>query len=731
MDSGFLNSLVGEYLSSVSSKLAEKFKKETKATPLPPNSPSIAEMVQHYKETTPKVSKRKLAMTNGDSSAKKAKKDESSSDDSDSDDDNKNKKPVAKAAKAAAVEKMEEGSSDDSDSEDEKPAAKPKAAAPKAAKKVEKKESSSEDGSESEDEKPAAKVAAKAVPKAAAKEEESSSDDSDSEDEKPVAKKATPAAKPVPKAAAKKEESSSDDSDSDEDEKPAPKAKAATPAKTASKKEESSSDDSDSEDEEPAPKKPTPAPKAAAQKEESSDESDSDEEESAPKKATPATKATAKKEESSDDSDSEDEEPATKKVTPAPKVPAKEEESSSDSDSDSEDEKPAPKVKTAKKEESSDSDDSSSSDEEPAPKKAKAEPMDEDEPVMKVKSNKNKTLDDLKTPTKSHDQSYGGGDKSFSEEGRKIFIHNVSEEATYEDFQAAVEKHGEVTDFFNPGRGFGFITYSTNEEAQACIAAMDNTEIAGRTIQMNIARPKGEKPAPGTGGKRQEAAPGCKLFVHGITQETDNHSLKTAFEAHGVVTDAYNPGKGFAFVTYSNPSEANAAMAAFEGTEVCGCYVTINVAKDRKSDAGGRGGARGGRGGGGGGGRREEIEGAKLFVHNVSEDTEQQDLWNAFAEHGTVTDAYNPGRGFAFVTFASAEDAQKAMNALEGQEVCGREIQCNIAKPREAKNDGGGRGGRGGRGGARGGGRGGRGGRGGMSISVGGGGGNNKKISFD
>jgi len=695
MDSGFLNSLVGDYLSSVSSKLAEKFKKETKATPLPPNSPGIAEMVQHFKETTPKVSKRKLAMTNGDSAAKKAKKDESSSDDSDSDDENEKKKPVAngKAAKAAPVEKMEESSSDDSESEDEKPAAKPAAATPKSAKKVAKKESSSEDSSDSEDEKPAAKPApkvatpAKAAPKAAAKKEESSSDDSDSdsEDEKPAAKKATPAPKPAPKAAAKKEESSSDDSDSDEDEKPAAKTpKAVTPAKAtpkaAAKKEESSSDDSDSdsEDEKPAAKKATPAPK-------------------------PAPKAAAKKEESSSDSDS---------------------------DSDEEDEKPAPKPKAAAKpakKESSDSDDSSSSeDDEPAPKKA--EPMDEDEPVMKVKSNKNKTLDDLKTPTKSHDQSYGGGDKSFSEEGRKIFIHNVSEEATYEDFQAAVEKHGEVTDFFNPGRGFGFITFSTNEEAQACIAAMDNTEVAGRTIQMNIARPKGEKPAPGTGGKRQEAAPGCKLFVHGITQETDNHSLKTAFEAHGTVMDAYNPGKGFAFVTFSKASEANAAMAAFEGTEVCGCYVTINVAKDKKADAGGRGGGRGGRGGGGGGGRREEIEGAKLFVHNVSEDTAQEDLWNAFAEHGTVTDAYNPGRGFAFVTFASAEDAQKAMGALEGQEVCGREIQCNVAKPRENKNDGGGRGGRGG---ARGGGRGGRGGRGGMSISAGGGGGSNKKISFD
>jgi len=687
MDTGFLNSLVADYLTSVSSKLAEKFKKETKSAPLPEGSPRIAEMVKHFKENTPKASKRKLGMTNGDSAAKKAKKDDSSSDDSSEDeDDNKNKKPVAngKPAKAAPVEKMEE-SSDDSDSEEEEPA------------------------------KPAAKPVA--ASKAAAKKEESSSEDSDSdeENEKPAAKPAAKAAA-KPAAAAKKDESSSDDDSDSDDEDAKPAAKTAIPAK--------------------------PAAKPAAAKESSSDEDSSDEEEApAAKKAAPAPvakKATAKEESSSDDdsSDEEEEKPATK---PVAKPAAAKEESSDDSDSDSEDEKPAPKAvksaaKPAKKEESSDdsSDDSSDEEEESTVKKAQkpapAEPMDEDDGMV-VKSNKNKTIDDLKTPTKGHDKSFG--DKSFSEEGRKIFIHNVSEESTYEDFQEAVEKHGEVTDFFNPGRGFAFITYSTAEEAQACIKAMDNTEVGGRSIQMNIARPKGEKPAPGTGGKRQEAPEGCKLFVHGITQETDNYSLKTAFEAHGTVTDAYNPGKGFAFVTYSKPAEAQAAIAAMEGTEVCGCYVTINVAKPR--GGGDTPGGRGGRGGkAGGGGRREEVEGAKLFVHNVSEDTAQEDLWNAFAEHGTVTDAYNPGRGFAFVTFASAEDAQKAMNALEGQEVCGREIQCNVAKPREQKDGGG----RGGRGGARGGGRGGRGGRGGarggkgMSINVGGGG-NNKKISFD
>jgi len=221
---------------------------------------------------------------------------------------------------------------------------------------------------------------------------------------------------------------------------------------------------------------------------------------------------------------------------------------------------------------------------------------------------RNETLEDIILMPIVPKLDHGVGDnKSFNnEKGRKIFINNISKEATYEDFQAEVEKHGEVTDFYNPGRGFGFITFAANEEGQACIAAMDNTEISGRIIQMDIAR---AKPAPGTGGKRQEADPGCKLLVHGITKETDNSSIQTAFEAHGTVMDAYNTGKGFAFVTFSNVSEANVAMAAFSENEVCGCNVIIKVARDKKdAGAGGRGGARGVRGGGGGGGTREEIE---------------------------------------------------------------------------------------------------------------------------
>ena len=115
-------------------------------------------------------------------------------------------------------------------------------------------------------------------------------------------------------------------------------------------------------------------------------------------------------------------------------------------------------------------------------------------------------MEDFTTSTK-HIPTFGKENpRDRNEEGRKIFINNVSEAMQYETFQELVEKHGTVEDFFNPGRGFAFLTFSTADEAYACINAMDNTTVAGKLVQMNIAKPKAEKPR------------GCKLFVHGVSQ---------------------------------------------------------------------------------------------------------------------------------------------------------------------------------------------------------------------
>ncbi len=111
-----------------------------------------------------------------------------------------------------------------------------------------------------------------------------------------------------------------------------------------------------------------------------------------------------------------------------------------------------------------------------------------------------------------------------------------------------------------------------------------------------------------------------------------------------------------------------------------------------------------------------------IFVGNLSFNTSEDELRQMFEPFGQVdrvsimTDRdTGRSRGFGFVEMASNEDGEKAITALNGQQVGGRTLNVNEARPKAEHAGGGGGGGRdrGGRGGERGGDRGGRGGGGG------------------
>src|SRR5689334_7457445 len=101
--------------------------------------------------------------------------------------------------------------------------------------------------------------------------------------------------------------------------------------------------------------------------------------------------------------------------------------------------------------------------------------------------------------------------------------------------------------------------------------------------------------------------------------------------------------------------------------------------------------------------------GKKLYVGNLSYDVTDASLEAMFQPHGTIQSAQiimdrDTGRskGFGFVEMSSDSEAQAAIAALNGQQVGGRALTVNEAKPREDRGGGGG-GGRGGYGGGRGG----------------------------
>jgi RNA recognition motif-containing protein len=115
---------------------------------------------------------------------------------------------------------------------------------------------------------------------------------------------------------------------------------------------------------------------------------------------------------------------------------------------------------------------------------------------------------------------------------------------------------------------------------------------------------------------------------------------------------------------------------------------------------------------------RERKMETRLYVGNLSYSSTEGDVEELFKQAGTVVkcelilDKFTSrSRGFAFVEMSTAEEAQKAVDMFNEQDLQGRNLRVNIARPREERpprREGGG-----GYGGGRGGGRGGRGGYGG------------------
>ncbi|MCM2274015.1 MAG: RNA-binding protein [Candidatus Didemnitutus sp.] len=81
---------------------------------------------------------------------------------------------------------------------------------------------------------------------------------------------------------------------------------------------------------------------------------------------------------------------------------------------------------------------------------------------------------------------------------------------------------------------------------------------------------------------------------------------------------------------------------------------------------------------------------SKLYVGNMSFNTTEDGLRTAFGAFGQITDVYVANdrmtgrpRGFAFVTFSTAQESQLAMEKMNGADLDGRALTVNEAKPKE------------------------------------------------
>ena len=178
----------------------------------------------------------------------------------------------------------------------------------------------------------------------------------------------------------------------------------------------------------------------------------------------------------------------------------------------------------------------------------------------------------------------------------------------------------------------------------------------------------------GGGGRRQKAAPGCRLFVGGLPREVDTEQLKEMFGKHGdmtdciVMTDDSGASRGFGFVTFTAKTQAEAAIAALDGHKINGRKIGVRDADNKEKKTSG------------------PPKGLKLYVGNLPFDADEKAVTEFFGDKATInevaiaTDKAGKPKGFAFVFVSEKDNGEEIVKALNGTELKGRRIKVDISQ---------------------------------------------------
>ena len=162
-------------------------------------------------------------------------------------------------------------------------------------------------------------------------------------------------------------------------------------------------------------------------------------------------------------------------------------------------------------------------------------------------------------------------EKTEPEQKRKLFLGGLNYNTTEDGLTAHFEKYGKIVDVIvmkfpdsKRSRGFGFVTFSKSEETDKCYADCPHT-IDETEIETKRATPKEDMPSREGGrssGRDNESY--RKVFVGGLSYQTDDDGLKAHFSQFGTLVDSIvmkfrdtRRSRGFGFVTYSSEAEVN------------------------------------------------------------------------------------------------------------------------------------------------------------------------------
>jgi polyadenylate-binding protein len=201
--------------------------------------------------------------------------------------------------------------------------------------------------------------------------------------------------------------------------------------------------------------------------------------------------------------------------------------------------------------------------------------------------------------------------------------------------------------------GYGYVNYSSPQDAARAMELLNFTPLNNKPIRIMYSHRDPSIRKSGNGN----------IFIKNLDKMIDNKALHDTFSSFGnilsckIATDAQGQSKGYGFVQFENEESAQKAIDKLNGMLINDkqVYVGQFLRKQERESA------------------QTKAKFTNVYVKNLSESTTDEELKNAFGEYGTITSAVvmRDGDGkskcFGFVNFENADDAAKAVEALNGK----------------------------------------------------------------
>jgi len=290
---------------------------------------------------------------------------------------------------------------------------------------------------------------------------------------------------------------------------------------------------------------------------------------------------------------------------------------------------------------------------------------------------------------------------------RKVFVGSLPNGISDITLRATFQQYGQIEDVFvkqgcEAGRQWAFITYATPEQAQFAKESCDRILTfpgMDRPCDVMVAKNQGmfgqqslDQPSQGAFGQQTMDQSGMvaaggdgpkKIFVGSLPDGITDSQLRTEFSRYGQVVDTFvkqgcEPGRQWAFVTFSTSQEAQLAKVSTDRILVMpGSSRACEVTLARNQGPFGQDPLNQPQPYSGGGFQDQmapaPVSGGgprKIFVGSLPDNISETVLRSEFERFGQVVDVFlktgcEPGRQWAFVTYASPEQATLAKESTD------------------------------------------------------------------